>query len=58
MKSWYFSRTVWFNVLSIGVLAVDHLAGTNVIPKEAATILIPLLNIGLRFVTTQPITAK
>jgi hypothetical protein len=44
---------LWFNVLAISILGVEHLVGQNVIPKDIAGVIIGLGNVLLRLVTTQ-----
>jgi len=62
MKPWYLSKTFWFNVLYL-VLGVatyfgwlDFKPDTNTI--ELASVVVAVINIILRYVTTVPITLK
>jgi hypothetical protein len=48
-KSLFTTKTFWANIL-MGVLAV-----AEVLPPEWAAIVIPLVNLGLRYVTTEPV---
>lgn len=56
-KLWH-SKTVWFNVLS-GVLEVMQLVTQyQLVPPGVSTVVVNLVNIGLRTVTTQGVTVK
>lgn len=62
MKPWYLSKTFWFNALYL-VLGVatyfgwlDFKPDTNTI--ELASVVVAVINIILRYVTTVPITLK
>ena len=64
MKRWYFSKTIWLNLLTWAVTSATALASVlgdaNLIatyPRAAAflTGLIAVLNIALRFITSVPI---
>lgn len=56
-KSWYFSRTIWVNVLTVAVSIGTQFADV-VPPTVAAKLLgfVGVLNIVLRFITTQPVS--
>jgi hypothetical protein len=61
MKSWFLSKTIWFNVLTIVIAIAAHFGWT---PDPALTATVanglvavaPVVNIFLRFVTKQPVT--
>jgi hypothetical protein len=50
-KSLFASKTLWINVLMVA----NQLVGAVPIPPEYAAVLIALVNLGLRLVTTQPV---
>lgn len=51
-KSLFASRTFWFNVLSIGA----ELSGILPLPAGTVTVISNVINIGLRMVTSQPVS--
>jgi hypothetical protein len=60
-KSWYASKTLWFNGLTVLVVVATFLGWTpnQDLANQATGILVtiaPVLNIVLRLVTKQPIT--
>jgi hypothetical protein len=55
MKPWYKSKIVWVNVISILLEVSQILTGVNWIPTGTLTLVINILNIILRKLTTQPI---
>lgn len=62
MKSWYQSKTIWFNVLTI-VIAVSSYFGftpDQAVTSQVSVFLIaaaPIVNIALRFFTTKPVAS-
>ena len=66
MKPWYKSKTVWFNILTIGASMAAGLGGAlpalgPVLPIETYQILlfvVGTLNVALRSITTGPIDWK
>jgi hypothetical protein len=58
MKKWYHSRTMWVNIISITLEVINMLMANPIIPPKFAgffTILVNVLNMVLRLVTTSPI---
>ncbi len=61
-KNFWKSKTFWFNLLAL-LLAVAASQGYGAFTPDAqvgeyATVIITLMNIVLRFMTTQPVTVK
>lgn len=59
MKKWYESKTIWLNVISLGIEVANLLMANPIIPAKFAgtlTIIVNVLNIVLRTLTTKPIT--
>lgn len=56
-KLWH-SRTFWFNLLSSLVEVVQLVAQYHLLPPGVTTILVNLINIWLRMVTDEPVTAR
>lgn len=60
VKSAFVSKTIIANVLSVLVVSLPAIAG--VIPPDIAVyitgILLPIINVVLRFVTDQPVSLK
>jgi len=54
-KSLFASKTFWFNVLSAGGEVVQLLSGVHVVPAGTLAVAGGIINIGLRFVTEQPV---
>lgn len=59
-KNWFESRTVWVNAITLAIGLAGVVAGSEVLPPDAVVILtsliVPVLNILLRFLTDKPIT--
>ena len=52
-KKWYYSRTLWVNVLfAIGILA-QSVTGTEVLDAEVQAAIIVVINFVLRLITKQ-----
>lgn len=60
MKPWYRSRTIWINSLTVAIALVAVLQGSPLFARysEALLLVNALMNVGLRFVTTQPLGAE
>lgn len=54
-KSIFKSKTFWVNVLTLGVQAVDKLAGTGLVPEPIILIGLPIANCILRAITKGPV---
>ena len=57
-KSWYLSKTLWFNGLALVVLVAASFGYTGEISPDFAAVapaIVLLINLILRFVTKQPI---
>lgn len=60
MKNWYQSKTMWFNIISAVLVVLEAQIGvlTPLLPSDVAPWVllgIPLINVVLRVITTQPI---
>ena len=58
MKKWYYSKTMWFNVLSISLIIAQYMNDVHIIPLELQAPIMAIINILLRYVTNQPIQKK
>lgn len=56
MKSLWVSRTFWFNLLSALLEVAQLVTQYQLLPPGVSTLIVNLINIGLRVVTTQPVT--
>jgi hypothetical protein len=54
-KPFYQSKTFWANVIGIVISVADGVYGISGIPDSIKVYVILALNLGLRFLTTQPI---
>ena len=57
-KSWFLSKTLWFNILALVVMVAASFGYTGELPADWAVfapMLIVVINLILRFVTKQPI---
>ena len=63
IKTWYSSRTIWVNVLTLAVsiitvlMSSELLAGYENLILILTTIVVPIINIILRWLTDQPVTS-
>jgi hypothetical protein len=60
-KSWYYSKTLWFNVAALIAAVVDYKAGGVTSQQDIQTIglgLFALVNLVLRLTTKRPIGGK
>mgnify|MGYP007031193629 CR=1 FL=1 len=55
VKDWWKSRTVWVNLLAFAGFMVQAVTGQELLTVEAQAVVIAVLNIILRFQTTDPI---
>lgn len=53
-KHWYASKTMWLNIITLGLLVTSHMFGMEY-PPEVAIGLLALVNLGLRIVTKKPL---
>lgn len=56
VKSIFASKTFWFNVLALAVQAGQAVLGMNIIPEPWGAVVQGVVNIGLRYVTTQGVS--
>ncbi len=55
MKKWYKSRTLWLNILAILAFVVQTLEGQAWFPPLYQVLILGILNMIVRMITTQPI---
>jgi hypothetical protein len=55
MKKWWTSKTLWANVISIGIALADQLLGYKFLTAEMHLYIIGTLNLVFRFLTKEPI---
>lgn len=53
-KAWWKSRVVWFNILTLGIMAGQGQLGVEV-PPSVAVPLVTVGNVILRILTSQPV---
>ena len=65
MKNWYESKTVWVNILTLalGIIGIFVTSATDLgIPPQTVAILtgivVPIINVVLRFITNEGIKVK
>ena len=54
-KSWYKSKTMWVNIISIAIIIVQYYSDRYIIPLEAQAPILAILNIMLRTITSSSI---
>lgn len=54
-KSWWQSKTLWVNILTIAAGTLQQISGKNIVPNEYIVIGLAVVNMILRTVTTQPV---
>jgi hypothetical protein len=60
-KPWYRSKTLWVNLFTAGILMLESTEFTTMIPQawmEEITLVVIMLNIALRWVTTGAVTGS
>lgn len=59
-KPWYMSKTLWVNALMLilSIVQSDMVLSLNIVSPEVIAVIITAVNFILRFLTTQPVTAK
>ena len=57
-KAWYFSKVLWTNLLIAVFIIVQGVTGIEIASSEVEGLVAVVLNIILRFLTTQPVTLK
>ena len=57
-KHWLQSKTLWFNAISIGVLVAQYALNRHIVDADTAGLVIAAATIGLRAITTQPLTTE
>jgi len=55
-KKWYFSKTLWLNILASAIAIVQALQGQPWINPEIQIFILAILNAILRLITNQAIT--
>ena len=58
VKSLWQSKTFWFNVLSAGVEVMQLVTQYQLLPPGISTIVVNVVNIALRMVTTEAVTVR
>lgn len=59
-KHWYASKTIWFNVLALGVIVAGAFGYTGELPAEWAElvpVIVTIINLVLRAITKEPLRA-
>jgi hypothetical protein len=61
-KQWYQSKTIWVQIITMLIGAVTIVSASDAISTQnaliLATIVVPILNMFLRTITSEPITGK
>jgi hypothetical protein len=52
MKKMWMSKTIWFQILSVAAAV----SGVLPIPADITAAIVGCINVGLRFVTTEPVS--
>ena len=58
MKPFWQSKVFWLNAIAILVLIGDYLFTNHIIPAEWGVLVLGILNIILRFLTSQAVTTS
>ena len=58
MKPFWQSKTFWVNVIAVLILVADYLFTNQIIPAEWGVLALGILNIILRFMTSQAVTTS
>lgn len=56
-KSWYKSKTLWFNLITQTMWVVQEFAGADLVNPTTALMVITLGNAGLRLITKETLTS-
>lgn len=54
-KSWYKSKTLWFNIITQAMWATQEFAGADLVSPTTALMVITVGNAGLRLITKESI---
>ena len=57
-KQWYLSKTLWINILALVAVVLQGVTGKEILSVETQGIILTVINIILRLVTKQELTAK
>jgi hypothetical protein len=55
IKSWWKSKTLWINALTILAGVGQQISGLNIVPPQYLALGLAVVNMTLRAITTQPI---
>jgi len=53
MKSWYKSKTLWVNALTVAGMVLQAMADKNIVEPQYVVIALAVVNMWLRKITTQ-----
>jgi hypothetical protein len=56
-KKWYQSKTMWFNMFAGLLQTADVIAASGFIPQPYGILTQTVVNLWLRMITNQPVTA-
>lgn len=56
-KSWYHSKTLWVNIFTVAWHFVGPLVGIPTLDNETLVALLAIVNLVLRVITKQPLSA-
>lgn len=63
-KKWHESKTIWINALTLAVSVLTEIAASDLLSTQEKVVIaitgivIPIINVFLRFITSQPIEKK
>lgn len=57
-KSWYKSKTLWFNIITQAMWVIQEFAGADLVSPTTALMVITVGNAGLRLITKESLTSK